>query len=176
MKKFIFSIIFIIIAINTNSLIAQNSNHLISFKIDSLKINNNETKIILDNLIENETNCDYYTDSLVFGIEITEYNHDTVYFIISSNLSKTTFIDISLSGFFIYRGFLFFVSDKLETNIFQKSNKNKVFKKLKKGLPKKSGHSTIIPFYEDDRFTTNIYLYCEGTFIFDSGYPPCPRE
>jgi len=177
MKRVYYSFI-VTISILLLNMLTINNIHACSYslKMDSLEVRNNNLISIIDSIIENEKQCKYFSENLYFGIEIDSFKTDTLYLNITSNLSKDTYIDSQSTGYFIYKGFYFFVTDIARTSFFLKTNKIKVFDKNVKEPITNEGYTTQIIFYEDDRFSDYYYLLVDDKILFYSSYPPCPRE
>jgi len=151
---------------------AKDTNNVII--LDSLEIKNMEMMIIIDSIITNERKCDYYSNNLSFGISIFKYG-DTIQFSISSDINKDIFLRDSPLGYFCFNGHLFFIKGSISTDLLSYSSSKRDFTYKKRSLPKSKGHTTVIPFFEDDRFTMYVYLFTNNHFLYDSGSPPCPR-
>lgn len=100
MKIFFLIAIFITSLINMKYTCLHKPDEPNLFEVDSLVVLNENIKSVLDTLIRNKKRCIYYSDNLVFGVNISKHNTDTTYIMFSCNLSKDVFIDSSLTGFF----------------------------------------------------------------------------
>ena len=140
--------------------------------IDSLEVKNNSFVEIIDTLIKNEQNCNYFNKDLIFVIDVQTYANDTALVAISlTDVLSNNSINNAM-GYFNYKGHLFLIS--LEKNhlidlLFKKSKRKKSFKY-------NSRESAIEQLnINDDTLPTFTYLYFNGCLFFDAGYPPCPR-
>ena len=169
MKIKSFFIIFIISA----SFIAhaQNNNCI---KVDSLSINNKNLLNTIDSIISKEKLCEYYNDNLSITIYFQNYNPDTIS--VDFSFSDTIYPSeiTRTKGFFKYRNHIIIIisNDSIKTNkIFSKTHNNKIFVWQEK-TKRYNNYIEVL----DDFFPTFSYFLVGDKFIFESGYPPCPRE
>jgi len=128
---------------------------------------------ILDSIILHESNCDYYTPSLIFSISLDKRNNYVVIGSIGSKVYKSE----NLIGCFEYGKHLFLVKGKrLDDTLFEKSKKYKALSFAKSETHYNKNEDIFIidsDGVQDDSFSYWYYKYENNQFTYYSSSSCC---
>ncbi|MDR2057042.1 MAG: hypothetical protein LBP83_01935 [Dysgonamonadaceae bacterium] len=166
MKKEILLLLFILFAMNVFAKHPKNYT-------DSLSIENTDLIIMLDSIIIHEKSCDYYSEVLIFVINLEPHNNA----ILIGSIGNRVFYDGRQLGCFVYQNHLFVVEGKLlDITLFKKTGKKKynIFSKSRSGYNKKTKEWFLdADAFQNDSYSYWYYFYKDGEFTFDSKSTCC---
>ena len=171
MRKIVIYVLLIIAVVVSTSLKSSKDYHI--RQLDILKINNESLFTILDTIITQENQRDYYTPALLFSINCRMVNDSVTEFQIGAFGSEL--VDLGnhyYKGCFEHAGHWFLVKGKeYATTVFAKTCEKKRFMFYKPAEITKSG-DIVLRVIEDDSYSYWIYHLVGHKFLFKELYDP----
>lgn len=134
---------------------------------------NKEFCEILDSIISHERQCTYYSDNLLFAIDVKK--QETNYFIFIESLQDSNLVlGLSPYGYFYYEDHLVIVSGYYTEELFSKSQDKRKFNYVEYDPDfQEEGSEKIINVFNDDSFSQWQYWYVKNKFIFKGKSTTC---
>lgn len=142
--------------------------------LTKVNVNNNELKIALDTIIEEEKECDYFSVDLMFGVTIIQAE-EGVNLLIDSFSDKDMALGLDPYGYFYHRNHLFFVDGIVYNQVLCKTKDKKEFKYLEydPNYKLENGKNEKIFVFTDDSFSQWEFLFNNKELTLKSKISSC---
>jgi hypothetical protein len=164
----------LIILLSLSCLLSYGQHKNKEINLIELNINDNKLDDVLDSIISQEKKCNYYNCDLVFGITINKSEEDA-YLVIDSLLDENIALGLNPYGYFYYDKHLFLVDGDMESQLLDKTKKNKKFKYLEYDptYKPKNGEKKKIFVFTDDSFSQWEFLYRNQKLLLQKKTSSC---
>lgn len=151
------------------------SQHIVkSSELSVLSIVDTSLNSILDSVLIFEKNCDYYSDSLFFTIDVRIIKESYELQISSSNnINEALDYFEPIYGCLSYENHLFIIFNPVSERFFKRTEKKSKFNYIKYDKSYQKGDSLTLYHIIDDSYTYWTFWYVNGVFIFKDRSSSC---
>lgn len=133
-----------------------------------MKVVNPDIFKILDDIIDHEKKCDYYSEDLVFSIRITYYDIEI------STVGKQKYSLGGEYGLFFHKNHIFFISGKQDENLFTSTIYKLAYEfDVSTDYTDPVTGKTYLYIYENTNYSMWIYNYKDKKFNLEEVYTRC---